>query len=1177
MKKTNFFKLFLVGAIALTVGFAGCQDSVSQKEFEEACARITSVEKSIDEIKNLLNTLGVVKDIKSDPADPYKLNVTYTNGNSAVINIPKTPGDGGTTDFLTIKDGKWYINGKDTGEMANNLSPRINTDDKDGQYFWEFPVVENDDIKWVKGPKAIAAAYAVNNNGQWTLWLPTKDDMTKLTPIAINSGSGGPLSKIDILGWVEDYEKTDDLSVALQEKVTTGAASETLKGELYDTAEDTFVVYYNVIEKFTGDSNGASQSAVTPNTGDDAFETPKYTLAQVYKAIDEPRDEHAVPYYGIEEGTVLSTLDSQDKGLIVQVHPSGANIANTDFVLENSKSELLPISFKKPVLVSGLLTRVAEDSDIWFIEGENKFKGSFEDDEDFAEEFTPQALYTLVTPEGFRSEYTPFTFTPTLVSSLENQVVEVDGGEFVAATANIDASWYVKVGVENEIGFEPNFFFEKNDYTLYPDIDRHVDEIEGADPYTVTPIASVIANGVTTKRYSNAIIDWYIEVGSNPADQYITTEFDLFFDGDRTNKTGGKTFTVGQLPDDLTLASFSLDVYKLGIDGIVYYERVRIHPTREEILTEIVLKDYIVEDGFPSWPVANPEDNETDYLGSVLQIPLDEMFKTLRGYVDSQTATMEQRWQDEEYGAWTYTVTNLEIEGINGSAEGKGELGRFMFPNYIEKGLVEAETNTTSVGDGATPADMETKDGIEELGQAEWMFGEVATAIFAVDEDDAYIDPTDYPGGKGVYPLWDARSFDIYPNYAYQNAAGADVPSFVIGKKHTVTIKFYDKNDQELNTLKVTFTPKLPAMKDLFVKEKIYWNADLTELNAFYRAPNTWEARGFYSKGGAEYATSVPFTLSNSQVNATYYNVYSTRELNPKHAATTPYDGGYSKFGQPTSEDDKQWLEVSSLAYQDPKQDVRAEGGATKVEIEDVTEIGPADGNFRVVPAIPTKSSIIALYNQYPATATKHDGYYNYEGKYTEPVSENSGELLMTIHPGLYIGFYDYVALSKVKGNEAIAAQLKELDFTMKIMSALEKGEIKGSDAGEIDAGTVGDVVTLTAEDFIANNYNNSVTYSLFKNAANKYDYTYILRVEFFIPEEAGTAYNFWNTVDNDVIDGIVAQEQPANDVTKVNHIAIRVNNLSQDFSAPIGVRIVDRFGKTKEVDDIMLNIKINK
>jgi hypothetical protein len=1222
MKKTNFFKLFLVGAMALAVGFTSCEDSASQKDFETLCEEVDALKSSVEEIQTKLNSLGdAVKDVRQDPNDPNKLTVSYTNGNTAdvIINIEHPDSVPGGTSFVEIKDGNWWIGGKDTGYEAGELAPKLNEDGT----AWLFPVVNAEGaIEWAEGPAVTASAYAVNNDGQWTLYLPTEDG-SELQAIALpgeNTSAG--LNKIDILGWVEDFAPGDNLSVELDE--SNAATPDVLKGELYDTADDTFVVYYNVIEAFTGDLNAASQPTFTPET-DSPVSSPwggpavgGRNLADIYTAptavnpIPTTRtaaQAAAVTSFGIATGTALTTLDAQNKGLIVQAN--GANLSDIEFVLEDSQKNQLPITFKKPVLVTGLLTRAAADSDLWFIEGAFEVNGTFTNDEDFAEEFTPEALYSLVTPDGFRSEYTPFTFIPTLITSLENQVTTVDAKELVPAstTPEIDASFYVKVRTENKLAFEANpyFFITGTPYTLEDTSTRHLAEIGVNDALTNTKwydIDSPVWNGnpkdTSTHEYggpgdapfySNTIIDWYMVVGSNPNDTFVTTEYNVFFDNNPENHTGGKTFTVGQLPDDLTLASFNIDVYKLGIDGTVYYERLRIHPVREEILTSIDLGDYLVEDGFPSWDVENETNNEFDYLGSVLEITeedLQPMWDKLATYVDAQTATMEQRWKDEEYGAMSYTITNVTIQDMtntqngldaNGNITGIGQLGRFMFPNVIVKSApvdtdpstlgVQALTTGTGAAANATPNAMIGYTGVWDttpvedwmMGQSEWQLGDTATGFLAKDDAGEYINSMLDPMTNPEYKLYDSRAFDIYPNYAYNNGTD-NVPSFVINKKHTFTIKFYDQDGMELNTLKVSFTPKLPNMNDLFVKEAKYWNTDLTELNAFYKVPTgVWADNQFYNSRTTTLSPFLQTDMTNPLAINTYYNVYSTTELNPTHTSAMPYDGGFSKFGQATDEDDTQWLDnTSALAYQNADQVV----GANGEKINAVTKIGTQLPNLPGDPYTPGHTTIIALYNQYPATTSSNAGYYNYGGKYTDPIADKMGELAMTIKPGKYIGFYEFAP-----------EQLSDLNFTMKIMSALEKGTITGADNGAIDAGTVGDYWTLTADDFIAYNYNNTEKYSLFKNN-NAYDYKYVRSVEFFMPDGIGTPYNFYNTATGVEITTTTTTEIAANAEVDEPHIAIVPNNLSQTTNTFIGVKVIDRFGKTKVVDNIPLNIIVN-
>jgi hypothetical protein len=1177
MKKTNFFKLFLIGAMSLAIGFTSCQDSPTQKEFEELCERVDGMEADIDELRDLINGYH---EGTTPPAGKYvtdvvlsedgtKLLVSYTEGADREITLPV----GGKIPY----------------------------------------VVENED-------------------GSYTLFvvLEGEEEFSEILIPVVTAGSN--LTKIDILGWVEDYE-LGDLSVADLEVANHTAPVDPeapLTGELYDGAEKTFVVYYNVIEGFSGDVNGASKPAI--GTSAPNHDYPDGGAIYDGDTVANAKEtQAAIDYFGVAKETIFTTLDAQNKGLIVQVHPSGEALTGIDFVLEDSKKNQLPVAFKEPVLVTGLLTRAAADSDLWFIEGADKYTiEGIAKDADFAKEFTPDALYTLVTPAGFRSEYTPFTFIPTLVKSLEGQVIEVGGEAIEPPVVNptIAASYYVNVGTDYALGFDDVYFFN-NAKVAVLDQARHDLEIDvtggfvGATlPYTrETPLKNGVAPD--PEVFTNSVIDYYMEIGSNLDDAFILTEFDITFGEDAD---GNMTFKIGQLPDDLTLATFFMDVYKLGVDGIVYYERVAIHPIRREIITEIDLGDYTVEDGFPGKTV-------NDYLGSALEyeesvnpglIDLAPMFADLAkaDYTDAQGATMEQRWKDEKYGAVSYVITNLSIDGhTEAENAGYGFLNRFMFPSYVDVKVGETEAQTAVVNTPALTLPVtgaiqnpelnyatyqNDTDDTDMFGQSPWQAGDMAAAWLALDANKEYIDGETNAGTSDYarFQLYDARFFQVFPNYAYNTgtstnaikigdavvAQNTNAPSFEIGKKHTFTIEFFDENKSLLNTLKISFTPVLPELNDLFVKEPEYWNADQTRLMAYYKTPDNWYNAKFY---GIVTPDVSPFTIDTTfgsaaaAENMTFYNVYNpggTTELD--HTYNTPLDGGYTKIGL-RNDTDKRWVATTTLALDVEKPaEYKIEG---KVALGgDPTQnlfniLGPTFFGANKVNGIEGAQSVVYLYNQtnnYVADVTPGiPAPANLTGlpRDGEGVANAYGEVLpMKWTTSPYIDYYTIDATEK---------------FEMQVLSALAEGkvtEVAGAIVGDA-APANGKFLALTDEHIKLENYNEQ-EFSVFKvlsaavtqatPATGHYAYQYIYHVTFSRP--AGVSvYDIMSP--NTAVAGEWIQTNDearaiapsgTGDDAVASYVALRPNNLTGQANTKIHVKVYDRFGRTVEGDvNITLNV----
>ncbi|MDR2912414.1 MAG: hypothetical protein LBV38_03835 [Alistipes sp.] len=1234
MKKTNFFKLLLVGTMAFALGFSSCAKGPSDKEFQDLCEQVNAMETRLTTLEGVLTGgTSMVVDVTSK--NDGTIDVTYANP-TKTVNVKVAGAGTGELGEITIgADGNWYSKGADTGFKVIPENPRINAE----THMWEFPVVKDGKIEWIAGEKAVAAAYAVNNGGAWTLWLPTSDH-TGLQEIKLPSASVG-LGKIDILGWVEGYDPKGTLSNNTLTPNDTGlgtiVGSDRTNTYIRNLASETFVVYYNWIERFGVDANIASYNGTTPPAaGPNGIEKPyAYDLAGYTSAAEIYTPATAVTTLPAGPGPlkptsyewhvnatpaenfgaidvkryqVLNTLGAQNKGLIIQAHPS-RDMSGVKFVLEDSKGNALPIAFEAPVLVSGLLTRgAATNSALYFLEGANvtDLYETAEGRVNYAKKYTPNALYSLVMPDGVRSEYTPFTFTPTYVKSLENQVAKVGGGEWITQTGNIDASYYVQVGTENFVEFEAVQFFN-GEYTTWPtltaltalaDTDRLGGGVAGTDefinaathPYDV---AAPEANGFSTtkKVFTNSVVDYYMRIGSNPDDTFIATEFGIKFNDNHTS------FTITRQPDDLTLASFNMDVYKLGVDGIIYIERVRIHPVRTQLSTTIPLGDYIVEDGFPG---LSGDPNEADYLGSKLEVPLDLMFTDLAKIVDTQEANMAMRWQDDEYGAYTYTITNVTIEGESNNA-GKGNLNRFMFPNYVEKGVATATTTGTSAitAAGSTPAATAAVAVVNDFGtdvtaQFATIAGATATGIVALDKDKKAIITTNWPVSDiQAHHLWDARSFNIYPNYAYDSnaaTAGGNAPSFVIDKLHTITIKFYDKDGSELNEIKVTVTPRLPKLADLFKKEPEYWKGNV--LQAYYKTPDNWLSAPYYgvtsTAAGADavlgtiddvltvntFISSIAAPTSTS----TFYNVYNpggTTAL--QHTAVSPLDGGYTKVGLRAAEEHR-WVDYTNIALKNGNQQIDGVNASSLVAFDVNYANGTApDGiNGGGTGAETTAKTVIEVLNQTNAAA----GVYSFANLPKVDPNPYKDILNMAWEVGPYIGYYTY-------SNAEIAGE----DFDMSIMSALAEGRVEGTSAIVDDAAPGnGEYLALKDEHVKLINYN-SQPFSVFKvrrgpDNANSYiafAYTYIHNVVFSRPNGV-SVYDImlpdpspattWHQANADGRAMDPGAYVGTTTTYEESYVALRPNNIATTANTKIHVKVYDRFGRTVEGDvAITLNV----
>ncbi len=197
MKKTNFFKLLMVGAVTLSLGLASC-NYVNEKDFAEVCDRVSAVELSIADLTTKLNAIekgNYVTDVTK--VDGNTIRVTYKTGSPIDIELDGGDGPGPGVGFVKLgDDGNWYIDGKDTGIPAVGPAPKV----EDGK--WVFPSLnEDNELVWdIEGDSVLLSAYATQINGVWTLYIPNAAG-SKFEAIKLPSMSSG-LGKIDILGWM---------------------------------------------------------------------------------------------------------------------------------------------------------------------------------------------------------------------------------------------------------------------------------------------------------------------------------------------------------------------------------------------------------------------------------------------------------------------------------------------------------------------------------------------------------------------------------------------------------------------------------------------------------------------------------------------------------------------------------------------------------------------------------------------------------------------------------------------------------------------------------------------------------------------------------------------------------------------------------------------------------------
>ncbi len=1092
--KKNFFKFLLLGALTFAVGagFVGCKDY--DGEIEDLQGEIDAMKLSISEIQAKLSG-KIVKDVTGSG---NVLTVTYVDG-STPSTITVTNGTGANPGNLSIgNNGNWFSGTTDTGIPVYG-KPKI----EDG--VWSFPAVSNGAVTYVKSNIPASGSYIVRNpDGTISLWIAARGE-TELQEINLPTASTG-VTEIEFLGWMWNKGANNQaLSADLAGTAANGVASET-----------DMQINYAWISDFYLEPATPGQA---PGTNGRIAAT-KAPASYVWEG-----------QLTVNKGQVLNTMAAQGMGFLIQITPSTADISQAVASLQNSNTEM-PIKLGAPVRQTGLLTKAAAASGLWFVpalytDGQvysvssavagavgmvgpsalSTSNGNFSRKFTTTDDMANNALYYIVL-DGKKSENSLFSINPLANVTSEEEPVAGIRANNVTYTLSTPGAGTV--------------FPATDPLDIYP-----AQTIEVGTWYSLTFAPTLLAPAQmnNTAAIADLVLDYTIDA---PA-EYPKVQFGLEIDN-----TNG-TFRVTKLPDVITEAGFALNVRKLGVDGFVYFETIAVKPLRKATVTTIALGDYTIIDKFPA--------DLIDYLSAPIRVNLDQMFTDLAAVADGST-TLKVRWQDDVRGADGYGAAPfVGIASVAGGAT--DQWARFSTP---ETGGVTADVTATAWNEaGVTSILGYKKDGTL-----------VASSVTP-------------PVATGVNEWNKVEYLMIYPNYAY----GAALPSFVPNQLHTFRFSFVDDNGLALNTLNVTFTPRIPSLAELFKKDTPYWNDDQTVLNAYYKDPfNPWNGTKFFSAVNGV-PTGVLVNLAGAIApsgaennNSTYYNVLNSGN----HTSARPNDGGYLRFGGAYGVDTI-WVANPALSVADPTN--QKIGG--QLVANNLVYIRTAAG----ATGLPT---VVQLLGQTAPTGIN--------GTVTIPASPygkagaDAYNTPIRMQPAFdtYLGFYTIAATS---------AEMTALAFDMKIMSALERGVVRTKDnaALVIPAASASDVLKITSAHIEGFNYN-KVVYGLFQEPLPAtaggvigYDYNYVSSVTFSIPagpkvydileDDGNGVLKQSDNVDVPAMPAVAASAGPPVVEAAEGYLPIKPSGISQTTETSIIVKVTDRFGRVL-TGEIPFTIKMN-
>ena len=626
----------------------------------------------------------------------------------------------------------------------------------------------------------------------------------------------------------------------------------------------------------------------------------------------------------VAKGQVLTTLAPNNTYLMARID-AGADAADMSFSLKNSKNAVLPVSLSAATEYKGLLSRGANG--MYAIALDNT-DAVYTGADKYTGQFT-NGLYALVEKSGFISNYNLDVATSEAIV-VEGKVATVDGKEIVVDSEDSSKRYYeVNLNKDNVITF---------------------DDVNAKFVY-----------------------DYYVEA----VDPTIAKFFG--FSADKSNGT----FKVTKLSDEVTYATFDINVYKLHIDGKIYKEPIIIKPIR-------TLGNEVVYD-----------------LGNVqikksmkLNVSLDKMFTAL--------GSDAEIWKNAALG-----VNGADATIVKDADKSEGP----------------AITYTYKKADGS------------ELAKVDGTATQFDAVFSALDGTTATLTP---------------------------------------GTGYTITIN-YKHDSNVLNTIKVKFTPVMPALSSYIAKREALWIGNT--LMAYFVDP-IQDQTDFASK----YEMEKGFTTLGSAADADLTEITFSLDREQK---------------------------------------------INNVKVQDLANIAP-DNTITLV--------------------TDRD--FNQDGNVTEADRWAYGQELNVKVAATYLGgAYKFT-------DEEIAAAA----FKINVQSALKAGKIVPAAGASITlpAAAAGETAKLTADMITGYTYNNQ-SYSLFKEAAGNYKYSYIDKVEFFTTDAEIYTVTKDATAIKDAEGKVIGY-----------HAEITSKNISQTTNTKIIVKVTDKYGYTKTAE-LPLTITVGK
>jgi hypothetical protein len=656
MKKTNFFKLLLVGAFSLSLGFVGCKNY--DDEFSDINKRFDKINADLAALKATVDGMDYVTNVA---LSDNKLTMTITYMKAGVERkVEVLLGEPGSK--ITQVDGFWAFDGVKTAYPVAGVDLSDYVKIADGATKAELSTAITNALAGVYTKAQVDAAIttALEGLGEGEDVEAAIEDALAALPYAGNA------PKVVDGKWAFWSTEVEPADYVTSDYVVAGA---TVTGD----ADAGYVLWvYNtqteVYESVNLPNGVGGGTAITKldvlgvvvdfdpealDLGDlDPTVTVKYASFAAFSAGSgqDLGDNYAWAPGGFAAGSVVNTLATEKVGFIVQLNPGATLGANNTFEIVNTAGEVLEgvIGFGTPVAITtaATLTRGSKAGDLFFIPLDNPEELLIVEDEDatpgpgdgILDEYSALLgvgkAYALVVEGLYYSNYN-FTFAAeTAVVGDSSMTPDSEATDFVLASGTGDSATTAEIVTD--------------------DTDSKFETASSGKEYRLA---------LDTEGDAEKILDFYLEWDGVGVDDAEVTILDQIAAPAPTTRAGetpvkGKGFKV-TITGAVESVEVPFTVYALGADGVVYSDALTVTVKPAGFPQNLALAAQTVEvKGAAAWA-----DEAKKRLMPVITIPLADMFTAMDAAEGSYAAgtSFSDAWKAAATGPNAVELTSAKI------------------------------------------------------------------------------------------------------------------------------------------------------------------------------------------------------------------------------------------------------------------------------------------------------------------------------------------------------------------------------------------------------------------------------------------------------------------------------------------------------------------------------------